>query len=119
MSSASPLAPVHGSSFYESGERVENSAHLARVFESISGVSPFGLIAHQLRKPQCAKNIAGAVRCGQSLLRLTGAHLFAINQQGNDGEGNGISQKSAQPRLPIAYFFHGRNPYHVFAIAKT
>jgi hypothetical protein len=44
---------------------------------------------------------------------------FIIRQQGNHGEGNGVSEKAAQPWLPIAYFFHGRNAYHVFAIAKT
>src|SRR4030095_6757416 len=111
---------VHGCGFYKSGERVENSPYLARVFESISGVSSFRLISHHLCEPQCAKNIAGARSAAtDSPCDLTGAHLFTIRQQGDHGEGNGVAEKTAQPRLPIAHFFHGSDAYHVFAIAKT
>jgi hypothetical protein len=120
ISGAAPLALVHGCGPYESGERVENSSHPPRVFESISSVSPFGLIAYQLCKPQCTKDIAGARHAAANRsCDLTGAHLFTIRQQKNHGEGSRVSEKTAQARLPIAYFFRGRNAYHVFAIAKT
>jgi hypothetical protein len=106
---AAPLTVVHGRGFYKSGERVENSPYLARVFESIPGVSSFRLIAHPLCEPQCAKNVAGArYAATNSSCDLTGGHLFTIRQQGDHGEGNGVAKKTAQPRLPVAYLFHER-----------
>jgi hypothetical protein len=97
ISGADPLAPVHGCGFYESGERIENSSHLAWVLEPISGVLSLGLIAYQLCKPQGAQNIAGARHAAADRsCDLTGAHLFTIGQQRNHGEGNRISQKTAQ-----------------------
>ncbi len=117
---AAPLTVAHGRSLYKSGERVENSAHLARVFKSVSGVSSFGLISHQLCKPQCSKNIASArYAATHSSGDLAGAHLFTFRQQGDHRKGNGVAKETAQPRLPVAHLFHGSDAYHVFAIAKT
>jgi hypothetical protein len=82
-------------------------------------MSPLGVIAYQFCKPQCAKKIAGArYAAANRSCDLTDALPIIIRQQGNHGEGKGVSEKAAQPWLPIAYFFHGRNAYHVFAIAK-
>jgi len=36
---------------------------------------------------------------------LAWAHLTVLQQQLNDGEGNGISKHAAQTRLPVALFF--------------
>jgi hypothetical protein len=114
------LTAAHGRGLYKSGERVENSLHLARVFESVSGVSSLGLIAHDFGKSQRSKNIAGArYAATDGSCNLTGAHRFTFRQQGDHGEGNGIAKETAQPRLPVAHFFHGSDAYHVFAIAKT
>jgi hypothetical protein len=38
---------------------------------------------------------------------LTGAHLFTFRQQRDDGEGNGVAEKTPQPRLPIGHLLHG------------
>jgi hypothetical protein len=46
-----PLAPGHGCCFYESGERVEDSSDLVRVFESISGLPPSVSYGHVVLEP--------------------------------------------------------------------
>ena len=117
---AAPLTAVHGRGFYKSGERVKNSVYLAQVFEPVASMPSFGLVAHQLRQPQRAKYIARARYAPADGFRdLAGAQFFVFREQGNDSEGNRVAEKTAQPRLSIAHLFHGSDPYHVFAIAKT
>jgi hypothetical protein len=40
------------------------------------------------------------------------------SEQRPHGESNGIAGKPAQPRLSVARLFHGRDAYHLYAIAK-
>ena len=78
---AAPLTAAHGRGLYKSGERVENSLHLARVFEPVSSVSSLGLIAHDFGKPQRSKNIAGArYAAADGSGNLTGTHLFTFRE---------------------------------------
>jgi hypothetical protein len=65
------------------------------------------VIAHDVGKAQRAQCVADA---GQTALQrareLARAHLAVLQQQLDDGEGNGIPKHPAQARLPVALFFH-------------
>jgi hypothetical protein len=109
-----------GSGLYKAGERGEYFSYLAGVFESVLGPRSFGLISHDVGEPQGAKNIADARDASaRGFGDLACVHLFAFSQQADDREGDRIPQETAQPRLPIIRLIHGRDYYHVFAIAKT
>ena len=45
--------------------------------------------------------------------KLARAHLTVLQQQLDDGEGNGVSEHAAQTRLPVALFFHA-DPFITF-----
>jgi hypothetical protein len=118
---SAPLRTLgHSGGLHKSGKRIENPAYLARVLESVSGLRSYGLISHHLGEPQRPKNVAGSRHASANgASDLARAHLFALRQPTDDGEGGGIAEQPAQPRLPVVDLFHRTEVYHVFAIAKT
>jgi hypothetical protein len=112
--------PRHGCGFYKFGKRLENSLYLARMLQSIPRVSPFSLIADNLGKPQSAQDVARARYAPTDrLCYLTGAQVFTVGEQGDDGKRRRVTEQTTEPGLAIGYLFHGSDAYHVFAIAKT
>ena len=66
------------------------------MLQSVSRVSPFGLIPHYLGKPQRAQNIAGARHAPADSSRdLPGAQVLTVGQQGDDAEGHRIAEETA------------------------
>jgi hypothetical protein len=108
------------SGLYEAGKRVEYFSRLTRVFETVARAGSFGLIAHNFRESQGAQDIADAGDASaRGLGDLARIHLLAFGQESDDRKGNWIPKETAQPGLPVFSLIHGRDYYHVFAIAKT
>jgi hypothetical protein len=85
----------HRCRFYKPGKRFENSPYLARMLQSITRVSPVGLISHYLSKPQRAQDIARARHAPADSLRdLTGGQVFTIGQQANHGKGDRVPEQT-------------------------
>ena len=90
------LMTIDGCGFYEFCKSSEYVFNLARVFEPVAGIPPFGLVSHDFCNSQGAENIAGARYAAANGFRdLTGAHLFIFSEQGDHREGNGISKEPA------------------------
>ena len=76
------LMTIDGCGFYEFGESSEYVFNLARVFEPVAGIPPFGLVSHDFCKSQGTENIAGArYAAADGFCDFAGAHLFIFSEQ--------------------------------------
>jgi hypothetical protein len=86
----------HRCCFYKTGKRLENSPFFARMLQSITRVSPFGLIADHLGKPQGAQNIAGARHAPADSSRdLPVLRSLPLAQYGDHGKGHRVAEETA------------------------
>ncbi len=78
------------------------------MLQAVSGAH-FGVavVAHNLGEAQRGQRVADARQApAQRPRKLARGHLTILQQQLDDGEGNGVSEHAAKTRLPIALFFH-------------